>query len=138
MRKLLILLTLLLGVPQARAQDYAFGYNTCAAGLVASCVFKTAPGNLMALRVTNWGAAGVVFLVDSAAVPTSPSTIAPVWSFPIPVGTATVPTNVIQTLYSSGLLLTKGITALCSSTGISGGVPTHTASATCTFEAETR
>jgi hypothetical protein len=49
-----------------------------------------------------------------------------------------VPTNVIQTLYSSGLLLTKGITALCSSTGISGGVPTYTASATCTFEAETR
>jgi len=133
----LLLLPLL---PMAlKAQENTLGYNnSCGQGLVAGCALKTAAGKAFAIRVTNWGAANVVFVVDTNAIPTSPSTVVQVMSFPMAVGTVTVPTQLTIPFYPDALLFTKGIVVLCSSTGISGGVPTYTASATCTFEAETQ
>jgi hypothetical protein len=139
MRRLLILLALLLGVLPARAQDATFGYNPCAAAQGTSCIVKPAAGLLMGFRVTNWGAAVVVYLVDSATVPTAGgAAVTPVASWPLAAGTANAPTERTEGWYPDAIQLTKGIVLLCSSTGIPSTVPTYTAASTCTFEAETR
>ena len=126
---------MILGASNLDAQDASFGYNaTCANSQVAFCTFKPAQGQLIRASVANWGAAVVVYLVDSATQPTGGgANVTVVDSWPLPLGTATAPSKLDINYIPDALNMSNGVTLLCSSTGLSGGVPTYTAAATCTF-----
>jgi hypothetical protein len=123
----------------ARAQETVVGYDGHCAGTVqASCIFKAAPGTLFRYHVVNWVAAAVVvYLVDSATLPTGGgANIVPVEAWPLASGGPTAPTTLDVTWHPDAKQMTNGIVIVCSSTGASGANLTYTAASDCTFEAE--
>lgn len=136
---------LCLGASLAHAQSNAINYNnSCAAAVAASCVLRTAgPGLLYRFTVSNWTATALtVYLVDAGTVPTGGGAAIPaasvIGSYGIAVGSATSPSVLDVSFLDRALGMFNGIVLLCSSTGVSGGVPTYTASANCTFTGYTQ
>lgn len=89
-------------------------------------VFKASAGILYSLMVTTTTAAGYVMVLDAASVPSSGSTVAPLYWWPVGANSAT------GAPWNAPVATTNGVVVLFSTTGPF----TYTASATAFFAAQ--
>lgn len=137
MKKLLLALFMLMPLAAHAQSAFPVGYGVPCNTQVASCQFKNKPGYLLEGQVNNWNtsASVTVMLLDTATVPSSGATVAPVkfWGVAAAPG-STEPAGISFSWLPGKLNLGTGILLVCSSTGPT----TYTPASTCTFSGSTQ